>query len=508
MSQLPLTGPPLGRRRLRASIYVRLSNAADEANTSLENMIAECRAVCAAEDFAEAALHIDDGITGGVRDRPEFIAWLDDARHQRADVLVAHHVDRMTREGLNVAAMILDVQEGKDPATGRIIRPPVRLIDTKGLDSNNGVAFRILFLIKAETAREERERAKQRVAGRSLRLRLAGRWPGGTPPFGYEIVPSPDGKGKTLALCQKETDFVRECAGRILIGHKLGRTVRWLNRNGPKPRRAAEWSRATLKQVLTGDHILGRVVSNGVVQRDEKGRPVTPFPAVLDLPTVLALRKVLASDEEYVPRGRHPARLGSKIIECDGCGNYLTVAWRSGRPAPPGKPARRPRGDLITYRCQRRAEGRTCSQPVAVSALPFEAHLEEMYLREFGRSPLVEHKVMMPDDARLAEIEEELALCVARLAQSATPEGFAELQRLQAERDTLSAAPREPTIVKVLTGRTLAEEWHDQDIEGRREMLTDAYAVLRLGPGKRGRHGFDPGRLLVIPAEGEHDPDD
>ncbi|WP_132197142.1 recombinase family protein [Kribbella orskensis] len=63
--------------------------------------------------------HVDDGLTGALRNRPEFIAWLDDARECRASTLIAWHVDRMTREGVNVAAAILDVAEGKDPETGK-----------------------------------------------------------------------------------------------------------------------------------------------------------------------------------------------------------------------------------------------------------------------------------------------------------------------------------------------------------------------------------------------------
>ncbi|MDG4801693.1 recombinase family protein [Micromonospora sp. WMMD980] len=501
--------PALGRARLRASLYVRLSKSADDANTSLENMIKECRELVAREGFEEVALHVDDGISGGVRDRPEFIAWLNDARHGRADVLVAHHVDRMTREGLNVAAMILDVQEGKDHATGRQIHAPVRLMDTKGIDSNNGVAFRILFLIKAETAREERQRIKERQAGRATRLRLAGRWPGGEVPFGYQIVEAADGKGKTLALLNKEVDALEGCASRILDGHTLSRTVRWMNTHGVRPRRAPEWSRVTLRQALTGDHILGRVTIGGVVQRDAKGRALTPFPAALDLPTVVELRKALDPSPDPRKRtGRKPARLASRLIECSGCGHLLTVARTKTAYRPAGRPEEVRRYEMVAYRCQRKAEGKLCDRPVLVSALPFEAHLEARFKADFGHSPMVERRVIVADDGALTALEDDVAAVLASLAQSATPENFARLQALQAERDTLAAAPREPDVRKVLLGHTLSEEWDLRDTEGRRELLAEAYAALILKPGKRGGRGhFDPARLVAIPNEGEHDPD-
>ncbi|RLK22616.1 DNA invertase Pin-like site-specific DNA recombinase [Micromonospora sp. M71_S20] len=508
-SGLPMTGPAAGRRRLRASIYVRLSNAADDANTSKENMIAECRALLARENFEEVALHVDDGLSGGIRNRPEFAAWLDDARYQRCEVLVAHHVDRMTREGLNVAAMILDVQEGKDPTTGQVVRPPVRLMDTKGVDSNGGVAFRMMFLIKAEAAREERERIRERMAGRATRLRLAGRWPGGTPPFGYEVVPAPDGKGRTLALVPEEAAALRECADRLLAGDAIARTVRWLNHNGPKPRRAPEWSRVTLKDALTGDHLLGRVTVGGVVQRDDQGHALTPFPAVLDLVTLVELRKLLAPGRERkTPLGRKPARLASRLIECGSCGSYLQVVRREGyRTAAEDAQGRAGRGALIAYRCHARSEGRTCERAVIVSALPFEAHLEERFLIDFGHAPMIERRVILPDDGALVAVEESLAAVLADLARAATPETFTRLQALQAERARLADLPREPVVTYVATGRTMAEEWHARDLEGKRELLAEAYELLRVGPGKRGRKGFDPARLTAIPAEGVHDPD-
>ncbi len=51
---------------------------------------------------------------------------------------------QLTREGVNVAALILDAVEGKDPVTGKVIRTPARLLDTKGLDSNgDDTSFRL-----------------------------------------------------------------------------------------------------------------------------------------------------------------------------------------------------------------------------------------------------------------------------------------------------------------------------------------------------------------------------
>ncbi len=79
-------------------------------------------------------------------------------------------------------------------------------------------------------------------------------------------------------------------------------------------------------------------------------------------------------------------------------------------------------------------------------------------------------------------------------------EGFGKLQALQARRDELAAStPSGPRVLEVLTGRTKAEAWDAEETDGRREMLSrDLPVPLVLGPGRRGRRGFDPARLLDL----------
>jgi len=183
----------------RASLYVRLSVAANGENMSLAGMTEDLRALCEREGFDEVALHVDNGLSGAVRDRPQFLAWLADAREGRADVLVTWHTDRLSREGLQVAAMLLDVVEGKDRDSGKVVHAPVRLFDSKGLDSREGESFRLRFVLQAEIARAERERMRDRNRAAYRRVRAAGRWSGATP-YGYRPADNPNGPGKVLEI--------------------------------------------------------------------------------------------------------------------------------------------------------------------------------------------------------------------------------------------------------------------------------------------------------------------
>ncbi|MEU3285557.1 recombinase family protein [Streptomyces longwoodensis] len=500
----PTDVPATFRPRKRASLYARLSVAADAENLSLDGMVRDMRALCEREGLEEVALHIDDGKSGGRRDRDEFQAWLNDARTGACDVLVNPVTDRLTREGLNVAAAILDVVEGKDPATGRLAHPPVRLVDCNGLDSLHGDAFRFRFVIQAEVGRAERERIRERSRIRARNLRRAGRWGGGTPPFGYRAVENPDGPGWTLAVEPEEAAAVREAAEALLKTppDPLTRVVRRLNHQGVKPRRAKGWSRVTLRKVLTGEHILGRVTANGRLVRDEEGEIMAPFPAVLSVSQVAALRARLKPRGDSPKGGGHPSRVLSGLLSCHSCLADLTVhhssaRTRDGKHKVPDAPPR------IVYRCPTRGQGGICEKPVTVMATGIEEFVVKLYLDTVGNFPMFTEKTVVSGLEEMATIEEEIREALADLATAADAETFARLQKLQARQQELAGMDTGRRTEMVPTGKTMAEHWADSMTDDRRDLLADAFEELIVGPGRQGKKGFDPDRLSYRWAESE-----
>ncbi|MEV6806721.1 recombinase family protein [Streptomyces sp. NPDC051132] len=494
-------------KRNRASLYARLSVAADDENMSLDGMVRDMRALCEREGLEEVALHVDDGRSGGRRDRDEFQAWLNDARTGVCDVLVSPATDRLTREGLNVAATILDVVEGKDPATGRLAHPPVRLIDCQGIDSLHGDAFRYRFVIQAEVGRSERERIRQRSRNRARNLRRAGRWGGGTPPFGYQAVPNPDGPGWALVIQPDEATVIRDAAEALLKTppDPLTRVVRRLNHQGVAPRRAKAWSRVTLRRVLTGDHILGRSTHNGSPLRDEEGEILAPFPAILTLSQVTALRARLAPSGASSTGGGKPSRVLSGLLSCHSCLSDLAVhhssaRTRDGKQKAPDRPPR------VVYRCSTRSQGGVCEKPVTVTAETIETFVTDLYLNTVGNMPMYKERTIVSGLEELASVEEEIKDALADLATAAEPETFARLQRLQARQRELSSRDTGSRTELVPTGQTMGEFWEGAMVDDRRDLLGDAFDELIVGPGRRGLKGFDPSRLNYRWAErGEYE---
>lgn len=449
---------------MNASAYVRLSDTATAANLSLDGMMRDLEAVAAREGLTIVGRHVDDGISGAVRDRPGFVAWLEDARTGRADTLLCWHADRLTREGVNVAALILDVVEGKDPKTGAVSRPGVRLLDAQGLDSRDGDAFRWKFVIAAEVARAERERMRARSLAAQRRLREAGRHRGGAAPYGARVVALEEG-GKILEVEPVEADALREVARRLFAGASLGEVTRWAVEHAPPPRRGGLWQRTSLRYTLTSE-TTGRLIFAPAERR--------------------ALRQLLEAKESFAKGGRRPTRLLSRLLVCAGCGSTLQVG-RS--------------GSLTTYVCPTGGRGRPCPARPTVSALPIEAYVSEAFLASPAAAFAVLDSVAeVRGSDRLAVVEDRLAEVWDAMPSADKPTRtalLAEADLLESERDSLAAEPVRVVRFSTPTGRTLGDLWADAASPAERQaVLRDALAApIVLGPGRRGGRGFDPARL-------------
>jgi DNA invertase Pin-like site-specific DNA recombinase len=516
----------------RASLYVRLSRAADDSNLSKEGMIRDVRALAESEGLTEVALHVDDGKSGGYRDRPEFLAWIADAREGRADVLIAWHVDRMTREGINVAADLLDLVEGKDPRTGReVAARRVRLMDTRGLDSNDGDSFRWRFVIAAEVARAERERMRDRARARTERARREGRWSGGSTPYGYRSVQRTDGPGFTLEPDPKEAAIVRGAADEVLAGASVLSVVRRLNTDGVPPRyKGKRWTRAGLVSVLTGEAVRGHMTIavqrdpetgrriGREVLRDESGLAVKVWDPILSDVESEELRRALATKAPRGTRpGRYAERLLSGIVHCARCGGRMRVRHvrrtrrrgeeNADRPSVPVY-------ECVTYQTGGRCgDGKTGGPTVRADWL--EDYVAEAFLQRFGWLPVYEQRVSPGADAeRLARVNEAIGAVAAELATRADAGAFARLAELQAERDALAAAPAAPTIeyLPMHPPTTVAAYWPSASLRERQAMLASYLQAVDILPtGRRGgpwRYRLDPERVDLVPRPDQPSMDD
>lgn len=488
---------------LRGSINVRLSRMANDANLSKEGMLEDCRSLAQRNGIQVIAEHIDDGLSGAIRDRPEFQAWLADAREGRADVLIAWHVDRMTREGLQVAAMLLDVTEGKN-AEGQYVHKPVRLMDASGLDSARGESFRLEFVIKAELARAELERIKARAKARSERLAKAGRWRGGRIPYGYKPVKVGETGNWRLVKDEVAVKVLREIADRLVRnGESVTGIVTDLNRRGVpspadrerelkgQPTQVTRWSSQTLKYMLESRYLCGETVKgkspNQQVVRGADGLPIVRAEPIFDETEWSALQAALeARSRPTRTRTRGSSELGG-IVYCD-CGQPFYSVGSAERPY---------------YRCKTGAKAAQgwipCGNPT-VRASTLVNVVEDIVMHKLGDQPVMRQELVKGED-HTAELEQvERALQELREDRAAGlykgERGTAEFRsmyaRLEQRREELEMLPhRADEWVRVPTGQTFGEVWRTLSTsEQKRRFLLDAkvkITVTRRIYGKTGR---------------------
>lgn len=481
--------------------YVRLSHEAGDTNVSLAGMVRDVTSLAERFGYALAPhpgpdcppacqgqpVHVDNGSSGAVRNRPAFLAWLADGRSGEVAALGAWHTDRITREGINAAALLLDVIEGKDALTGRVIRRPVRYLgyDDRA-DSQQGDAFRLKMAIDAEIGRAERARAARRNAAKDARLRAAGRWAGGPAPYGYQIVAGE--VGKALVIAPDEAAAIQQAASMLLAEDpdSLGDVTRWLTAHAPA-RRAAGWTRSTVKQMLTSYRLTGaemarpRKADGSRVQDTratepmltETGEVFRPWPEILTPATVEELRRRLdgkQGGERKPGGGRAPAHLLTGLLKCSGCDGPMVIHYARG----------------VSYFCQSWQKTSECAQRVSISATRAERHVTGLYLDKFGAAPMMAPVVTVTGGGGVERVESEIADVMRAMVKSATSELLAKLQALQEARAAAGDAPVERRTEWKPTGRTFAEEWAARDdVIWRRSVLAEAFESLRVLPGRR-----------------------
>jgi site-specific DNA recombinase len=436
------------------SLYIRLSREANDSNLSLRGMVDEARDLAHRLGYEVWAEHIDDGISGAVRDRPEFLAWLEDGRRGHVDALVTFHADRLTREGVNVAAMVLDVVEGKDAATGKVTRQPVRLVSVDGLDSNDADSFRWRFVIAAEVARAERERIKARNIATKKRLRKAGRWAGGVVPFGCEVYEL-DG-GKYLRRNDAEAEILHEAADRLLRGDSIRSVVSWLDYGDIKTRFGKPWQRTTLRNTL-----LCPPVQEHVFHGTGKGR---------------ALIQRLEPKKSGIPHapGGRPNRhlLSGGLAKCGSCDSSLTTA--GGRA-----------GAAVRYTCLGKSKGQKCSGGSTITASALDERIEQEFLEHYGHQYALELHVILEGAEALDSAEKADEEAQEALRMDLTEEHFRAAQEARQALDELRSRPVTRQRQIRLSDKTYAEQWAAADVPERTRMLWGALAQpVVVMPGK------------------------
>ncbi|CAN5222182.1 recombinase family protein [soil metagenome] len=461
----------------RAVIYTRVS--ADRAKgRSVTEQEAECRAECERRGWPVAEVLSDNDRSAtrfATKDRPEYerlrtilqpgdvlVVW----EASRAGRSLDHHVDlrRLCSDRgvmLSYSGRLFDMDDGGDRFS-------------TGLD--------------ALIAEREAEDIRKRIF-RAHRANLAAGKPHGRVPYGYRIIRDPDtGKATGREHDPARAPLVAEAARRVLDGHSLESTVRWIADKDPDP----SWNAAKLRRILVNPTSAGFRTHSQTVdgKRGEQvihgqgtWEPILTPAQHADLVALFAARK-------SGPRGPEAVHLLSGIATCAVCEDKI---WR-------GKAGRKKDGSAYTvYKCRKGCTGRSLGQVDDVVLAVVEGILTTPEALAALATPPAE-----PDStaqADLAELRRQLQAVEDQLSTNKMPadvggrvatrlaERITELERATAPTFT------EPVVRQLATAADPAGMWRGLPLTARREFIR-AVMTIKLERVTSRWHAKEAGVLI------------
>ncbi|WP_396668141.1 recombinase family protein [Microbacterium sp. R86528] len=482
-------------KRRTAALYLRLSDARDEASTSIDRQRADLTAEAERRGLSIVDELVDDGVSGR-KSRAHADEALRMLRDAEADVLLVWKFDRWSRQGLGAVASLIEALDARPSALFVAVHD--------GLNSDQP-AWRIIASVLAEVARMEADSTSLRVSSTVRHLKGEGRWHGGRPPVGYRSVPHPSGVGRALEPDPHAVELFTDAARRIVAGEALYGVTRRLNASELKPPSAPAWSVQTVRRALLGQSIVGRVsvrvpgtareARKFDVLRDDEGNPRQVWEPVLPLDLWRACRDVLEERNAASPmagRERAPStrsRLLAGLAVCAHCDGPMHVGVTSeGR---------------SRYVCAKRSRGQACLGP-AVTAAPLEEWVEARFLAATAHMPVTMRVTHEGPAVELAEAEEALAAVSARLGDPDTDDDEADRLVVQQRklrrrvRELAAEGPPPAEVELVETGEAFGDVWAAADVARRRELLAAGIDHVAVRAGKRGGRRFDESRFDIV----------
>ena len=307
----------------RAVIYVRISLDKSGKGAANERQEERCRGLAVARGWDVVSV-IDDTISASkvkASERPGWRKVLAMIEAGEVDVVVAYHLDRITRTMIDLEELILlavDRGVGVATANGDI-----------DLTTDTG---RMVARILAAVARQEVERKGERQKDAAEQRANAGKPQWSTRPFGYER----DG-----SLREKEAALVRNAYADVVLGASLASITATFNGSGFTTTKRGQhrkdgseytgaWDTPTVRHIL----LSARNAAIGIYRGEEIDHPGTWTP-IVSAETYRAAAHILTSPTRNTGGGGKRQNLLTGVAVCAVCGSGVKVGWKGGRKGDP-----------------------------------------------------------------------------------------------------------------------------------------------------------------------------
>jgi len=470
----------------RAGLYLRISKDLHQ-GAAVERQREDGNALIAARGWTLHREYVDNDLSAsGRRRRPGFEQLLTDLANGLVDVVVAHALDRLTRNRRDQLRLIETCQD-----QGAL----VALVRGTDIDMSSA-AGRLFADMLGTFARHEIEVKSERHIRQIAQAAQAGRMVGGRRAFGY----SPDG----LHLDPQEAPLVARAYRRFLTGESLGSIARWWDSAGARTPQGNRWSFQSVREVLANPRNAGirgmrPVVNRRTGTRSQWHEEIGPavWPAIVDEATWRAAMRWI---KDPARPGNHEGRNGQRwllsgIAECGLCGAKLITGTGKGA-----------RGSYRTLRCSnvrhlnRRAdyiEAWVEAQLVGWFTAPGQAVLGA------GAEAAVDLAEVRADAVAVREQLAGLAVDYADGVLSREQVQVASQRlhdRLAALDEQVAAAGQVDVLAPLRGAPNPAAVWAGMGLAARREAVRRLVRVV-VAPGRPGRPGgqrFHPDTVTLL----------
>ncbi len=384
-------GTALTTPHVRYAVYTRKSteerldhafNSLDAQRESAEAFIASQKAegwVCLPDRFD------DGGHTGANTERPALKRLLADIEAGKIDGVVVYKVDRLSRSLLDFAKLM-----------GAFDKYGVSFVSVTQAFNTTHSMGRLTLNILLSFAQFEREIISERTRDKIAAMRRRGKWSGGHPPLGYDVLSSLG--GSNLMVNTQESERVRAIFVLYIEMQSLIQTAKELNRRGWTTKR---WitSKGTEAGGLPFDkssvsRLLGNVVYLGMVRYKDEVHP-GEHEAIIDEATFQRVTVMLRSNGRA--GGTHirnkSGALLKGLLRCKPCNKSMMYSFTT-------KGNRRYR----YYTCiTAQKQGWDACSSKSVPAEQIERFVIEQ-IRAIGKDPAV--KSMVLEHARTEALDE------------------------------------------------------------------------------------------------------
>lgn len=300
----------------KAIIYARVSSVRQaEDGLPVESQIEQCKAKAASLGAAVVQVFRDDGISGRTTRRPAFLEAIEFCERSQVDFFVCWSTSRFARNRLDAALN----KRLLEKLNTRLVYASQDFGET----DDSWLAEAII-----EVMDEQLSRTIAKDTRRSMQKNAAdGYWNGGRAPYGYESVPSEDGKRRRLQVVEPEAAIVRIAYRMYLSGSGSKDVAQYLNHAGLL-RRGAAWSKNTMRAMLTNPAV------KGWTRWRDQGREISTqahAPIVTEQEFEAVIETMKARAPENVGGRPKSEAVFSGMLRCGHCGEAMMTESATGR---------------------------------------------------------------------------------------------------------------------------------------------------------------------------------